>query len=193
MNTSALINVLAVKILAADSHDKDFINQYTFGLDPYIASLSNFAVEKIAKQNSLPVDIFNQALELIKDRKVSFVIGADTLNLPDGKQLIDAMINFAFLTGSIGVKGSGIYVLAAENNLVGAMDMGAVPNLLPGRVKIPLEKDQGLDLGTFIASAESGKIKAVFIMGENLLRMLPQQDRVKACLLYTSPSPRDRS
>ncbi|MBC2714385.1 MAG: molybdopterin-dependent oxidoreductase [Desulfobacteraceae bacterium] len=182
INTSDLVNALARRVVAIDSQDKDFINQYTEGFDPYIASFSNFDFQKIAEQSKLSVEIFDQAVELIKGRKVAFVIGADTLNYPDGNQLIDAVMNFSFLTGSIGAKGSGIYVPAAENNLIGAMDMGAVPDLLPGRVKIASEKDKGLDLDAFIESAESGQVKAAYIMGENLLRSLPQPDRVEAAL-----------
>ncbi len=180
MNTSGLINSLARKIVDGNFQDTDFINQYTFGLDPYVASLANFDAEKITEKHTWSPEIVKQAFELVKGRKVAFVVGAYTLNDPDGKQLIDAVINFSFLTGGMGAKGAGIYIPVAENNLVGAMDMGAVPDLLPGRVKMPSEKYMGLDMGAFITCIESGKIKAAYIMGENLLRSLPQPDRVAA-------------
>ncbi len=182
LNTSDLINAVAGLVAAGDYRDDDFINQYTFGLDPYIASLSEFDVKKIADQYELSADLFHRIAELIDGRKVAFVISPDAQNYPDGNQLIDAVINLAMLTGSLGIKGAGIYVPAVENNLMGAMDMGTVPDLLPGRVKINVEKDRQLDMGALLASMESGKIKAAYIMGENLLRSLPQSDRVMTAL-----------
>lgn len=182
LNTSDLINAVAGLLAAGDSRDPDFINQYTLGVDPYIASLSEFDVKKIADQYGLSADLFHRIAELIHGRKVAFVISPDTLCYPDGNQLIDAVINLAFLTGSLGVKGAGIYVPAAENNLVGAMDMGTVPELLPGRVKTDHKTDRQLSPGALLASMESGKIKAAYIMGENLLRSLPQSEKVAAAL-----------
>ena len=179
---SDIINALAGEIIKSGSHDSDFINQYAEGFDPYSASVSIFDSQQIFEQNNVSIETFNQAFELIKGRKIAFVVGADTLTYPEGNQLINAVINLAFLSGSIGAKGGGIYVPAIENNLVGAMDMGTVPDRFPGRVSIQSEKEKGLDLAAFIEAAENGGIKAAYIMGENLLRSLPQPDRIAAAL-----------
>ena len=179
---SDIINALAGEMIKSGSHDNDFINQYTEGFEPYGASVSSFDAQEIFKQATVPLAAFNQAFELIKGRKIAFVVGADTLTYPDGNPLIDAVINLALLSGSIGATGGGIYVPAIENNLVGAMDMGTVPDRLPGRESIPSGKKMGLDLAAFIAAAETGVVKAAYIMGENLLRSFPQPDRVAAAL-----------
>ena len=52
-----------------------------------------------------------------------------------------AILNLSLMSGSLGTEGGGIHILARENNQAGAMDMGAVPNLLPGRM--PLDEDEG--------------------------------------------------
>ena len=77
------------------------------------------------------------------------------------------------------------------------MDMGAVSNLLPGRMlldqdaarkkweenwKVKISPDPGLNMSRLIEAAESGRLKALYIMGENPLRSLPQPERVKAAL-----------
>jgi formate dehydrogenase alpha subunit len=77
------------------------------------------------------------------------------------------------------------------------MDMGSVPNLLPGRMpldddrarktweknwKAKISPDPGLNMVRMIEAAESGRLKALYIMGENPLRALPQPQRVKAAL-----------
>ena len=81
--------------------------------------------------------------------------------------------------------------MSKENNLVGAWDMGTVPEALPGRLMIDSENDRrrweeaweaeipksrGLDLIQMVKSAEEGRLKALYIMGENPLRSLPQPD-----------------
>ena len=77
------------------------------------------------------------------------------------------------------------------------MDMGTVPDLLPGRQsidnntarkkwetnwKINISPDPGLNLVQMIEAAEKGNLKALYIMGENPLRALPEPDRVKNAL-----------
>ncbi|MCD6585360.1 MAG: molybdopterin-dependent oxidoreductase, partial [Desulfobacteraceae bacterium] len=99
---SDIINALAGKIITSGFQDNDFINQYTEGFDPYSASVSGCDSQQIIEQINIFLEPFNQAVELIKERKIAFVVGADTLSYPDGNQLIDAVINLAFLTGSIG-------------------------------------------------------------------------------------------
>ena len=75
--------------------------------------------------------------------------------------------------------------------------MGCVPDLLPGRRRlssnahrsaveklwqVKLSPEPGLDMVRFIESVESGAVKAAYIMGENIIRSLPQQERVEAAL-----------
>ena len=46
---------------------------------------------------------------------------------------MEALLNLLMMTGSLGSERGGLYVIARENNQVGAWDMGAVPDELPGR------------------------------------------------------------
>jgi formate dehydrogenase alpha subunit len=77
------------------------------------------------------------------------------------------------------------------------MDMGTAPDLLPGRQpladdqvrraweerwNIKLPSNPGLSVAGMIEAAEKGILKALYIMGENPLRSLPQPHRVKAAL-----------
>ena len=180
--TADLINGISKKIISEKSYDHNFIDTYTQGFDQFNESVLNLDLNKNTGQTVAPADLLNQTIDLIKGKKIAFVIGADILHYPDGNRIIDAIMNLAFLTGSIGAKRPGIYILVGENNSIGAMDMGMVPDLLPGRVNITAEDEAGTDLSAFIESAETGKIKGAYIMGENLLRSLPEPKRVAAAL-----------
>jgi formate dehydrogenase alpha subunit len=137
------------------------------------------------------------AAELLKGKRIAFVIGHGILQQRYGIHTMGAILNLSLMTGSLGTEGAGVYVLARENNQGGAMDMGTVPNLLPGRMpleedavrktweknwKVKISPDPGLNMNRIIAAAESGQLKALYIMGENPLRSLPQPDRVKAAI-----------
>jgi len=110
---------------------------------------------------------------------------------------LGAVLNLSLMTGSLGSAGAGIYVLAKENNQAGAMDMGSSPDLLPGRQslgdddarkkweknwKTNLSPDAGLNMVRMVEAAEKGSLKAIYVMGENPLRALPQHDRVQKAL-----------
>jgi len=107
---------------------------------------------------------------------------------------MDALINLALMTGSLGEKGRGLYLLGTENNQIGAWDMGTVPDFLPGRQsisndgyrkhweqawRVKLSPDPGLNIIRMIEEAEKGNLKALYIMGENPIRSLPESERVR--------------
>jgi len=109
----------------------------------------------------------------------------------------DALLNLALMTGSLSGNGNGLYFLAKENNQVGAWDMGSVPDSLPSRQplvdesarknweenwEVKLSPDPGLTIIRMIEEAEKGNLKALYIMGENPLRSLPQPERISNAL-----------
>jgi len=181
-STAAVLQALASLMVTDNHYHQGFVEQFCSNFKPFKASLSIIRPDQAAAQSGVPLKSLKTAVDLINGKKTAFVMGANLLDSPDGEQTLDAILNLCFLTGGIGLKSSGLYVLAPENNLAGALDMGTAPDLLPGLVKISGDGKRGIDPGAFIEAAEAGKIKAVYIMGENLLRSLPQQDRVAAAL-----------
>ncbi|MCP4648192.1 MAG: molybdopterin-dependent oxidoreductase, partial [bacterium] len=143
------------------------------------------------------MELLGSAVEMLAGKKIAFVIGHGILQQRNGSHSIEAILNLSLLTGSLGHKNGGIYILAKENNQLGAGDMGTVPYSLPGGQLIndearrkqweknwdsKLSPDPGLNMIRMIEEAEKGNLKALYIMGENLLRSLPQQERVQKAL-----------
>ncbi|NNL42909.1 MAG: molybdopterin-dependent oxidoreductase, partial [Desulfobacterales bacterium] len=110
---------------------------------------------------------------------------------------LGAIFNLSLMTGSLSSPGTGLFTLVRENNQQGAMDMGTVPDLLPGRQPLKndtarkkweknwgtgISPDPGLNMVRIIEAAEKGSLKALYIMGENPLRALPESKRVKKAL-----------
>ena len=105
--------------------------------------------------------------------------------------------NLALLCGNIGKEGAGVNPLRGQNNVQGACDMGALPNVYPGYQNVndmvvkkkfeeaweaELSADTGLTLPEILAEALAGNIKFLYIMGENPLVSDPDTNHVQKAL-----------
>ena len=192
-----LINGLTALLHEKKAYDYSFVDQYTEGFSLFRYSLSSLDMEKISRLTDLEMAALDKTAELLQGKKIAIVIGHGVTQQKYATHTLGAILNLALITGSLGRAGAGIYILARENNQLGAMDMGTVPDLLPGRQsinddaarkqwelnwKINISPDPGLNLVQMIEAAEKGNLKALYIMGENPLRALPETDRVLKAL-----------
>jgi formate dehydrogenase alpha subunit len=192
-----LINALAALLHEKKSYDLAFIDNYTEGFSIFHYSLTSLDLDRIGRITEIEKTELMEVADQLGGKKVAFVIGHGILQQKNALHTLGAIFNLSLLTGSLNTPGGGIYVLARENNQIGAMDMGAMPNLLPGRRaltdedarqywekewKVKLSPDPGLNMARMIEAAEQGKLKALYVMGENPLRSLPQPQRVKLAL-----------
>jgi predicted molibdopterin-dependent oxidoreductase YjgC len=110
-----------------------------------------------------------------------------------GTDNITALVNLALLTGNIGKPGCGLSPLRGQNNVQGAGDMGALPNLLAGHMEVDDEAARvhvgaiwgadvpskpGLAAPEMIHDIASGKIRALYVIGENPAVSEPQSNFV---------------
>ena len=188
-----LINLISACLLEKEAADTSFISSFTSGYEKYKTDLICLNREKSAQKANLDVHAIKDAAEVLAGKKITFVVGDELMLQRYGKEAMEALLNLALMTGSIGYRGAGFHILSKENNLVGAWDMGTVPETLPGRLMVSNENDRniwekawkreipdtkGLDLFQMIKKAEEGSLKALYILGENPLRSLPQPDRI---------------
>ena len=192
-----LLNALAALLHEKNAYDSEFIDRYAEGFSIFTYGLSSLDVAKVSQLTGLDIQRLNETIALLKGKRIAFVVGHGILQQRYGMHTMGAILNLSLMTGSLGAKGAGIYVLARENNQNGAMDMGSVPNLLPGRMpldenagrktweknwNVKISPDPGLNMSRIIEAAENGQLKALYILGENPLRCLPQPERVKAAI-----------
>ena len=89
------------------------------------------------------------------------------------------------LGGNVGIEGGGVNPLRGQNNVQGACDMGALPNVYPAYQQVAnedvrkkfegfwnakLSPKPGLTIMEIMAAAGKGDIKAIYIRGENPMR-----------------------
>ncbi len=59
-----------------------------------------------------------------------------------GTDNVLATANLAMLTGNVGKPSTGVNPLRGQNNVQGACDMGALPNVYPGYQKVTIPEVQ---------------------------------------------------
>ncbi len=115
-----------------------------------------------------------------------------------GTDNVISCANLAMLTGNVGRPGTGVNPLRGQNNVQGACDAGALPDVYSGYQKVTdaalrgkferawgverLPDRVGLTSTTAIDAAESGALKALFVMGENPVLSHPDQNHVRRAL-----------
>ncbi|OGO30962.1 MAG: formate dehydrogenase [Chloroflexi bacterium RBG_16_56_11] len=114
-----------------------------------------------------------------------------------GTDNVMAVANLAMLTGNIGKPGSGVNPLRGQNNVQGACDMGALPNVYSGYQSVadPIMKEKfedawgctlnpspGKTLSEIFPAAHEGEIKAIYLIGENPSLSDPDGKHVREAL-----------
>ena len=192
-----LINGLTALLHEDNQHDSSFIDQYTDGFNLFRYGLTSLDIERVCQTSGIEKPILKQAADILKDKKISIVVGNGVFHQRDSAHTFMSLFNLALMTGSLGPGKAGFYMLAKENNQVGAMDMGAAPAHFPGRnafhsatarshwekaLETKISPDPGLNMVRMIEEAEKGNLKAMYIMGENPLCALPDPKRVRKAL-----------
>jgi formate dehydrogenase alpha subunit len=179
----ALLNGLANVIIREGLYDKKFIDGRTEGFEEWKGSVKDFTPEYVEKVTGITKDnIINAARLFGSSRKAGIFYTMGITQHSCGTDNVNAIANLALLTGNIGREFSGINPLRGQNNVQGASDAGCLPNVYPGyqRVDLPeirhkfekawgvsLSPDIGLKSTEMVPAALEGKLKAMYIMGEN--------------------------
>ncbi|HEY5599877.1 MAG TPA: molybdopterin-dependent oxidoreductase, partial [Candidatus Manganitrophaceae bacterium] len=122
---------------------------------------------------------FREAAALYAGAKRAVLIfGRSILRSRDGYRNALHLADLALLSGHAVKPGSGLLALAEKNNELGAAEMGGAAEYLPGLLPA---KTKGHTLVEMIDAAARGEIRALYLVGEDPLRSLPQK-KVKEAL-----------
>src|SRR5215207_3460991 len=129
----ALLNGLMHIILEKGWENKTFIEERTECFEEFKATLMDYPPAKVAEITGVPIEKLYQAAEIIATSKPTAVLWAMgiTQHIVGVRNVMD-LANFQMLLGNMGVPGGGVNPLRGQNNVQGACDMGALPNVYPG-------------------------------------------------------------
>ena len=185
-------------ILAEGLHDETFIAERTEGFADFRAVVDAFPLDRAAAISGIPADRLAEAARLYASAdKASVVYSMGITQHTHGTDNVLSLANLAMLTGSIGKASSGVNPLRGQNNVQGACDLGALPNVYPGYQKVvdpdvratfaaawerELSPDVGLTVVEMMHAAADGRLKAMLVMGENPMISDPNLNHVEEAL-----------
>ncbi|MGA8848213.1 MAG: formate dehydrogenase subunit alpha [Dehalococcoidia bacterium] len=113
--------------------DSAFIKDRCENFDAFRASLGDFALDFVEQVTKVPRDKIVEAARIFASHSPATIIyGMGITQHSHGTDNVLATANLAMLTGNIGKPSTGVNPLRGQNNVQGACDMGALPNVYPG-------------------------------------------------------------
>ncbi len=194
----ALINAMSNVIITEGLINRDFIDQSTEGYEEFKASVEKYIPETVAPIAGIPADMIREMARIYAGAKTASIVFAMGITQHvTGTKNVRALANLCMLAGQIGRESTGINPLRGQNNVQGACDMGALPNILPGyqpladhsvREKFAavwgsgFAAEAGKTIGEMLDGAATGEIKAMYIMAENPMISDANIDHVEIAL-----------
>ncbi len=194
----ALLNAMMHVILEEGLQDKKFIEERTEGFDEMAEAVKKYTPEMAEKITGVPkAHIVRAARLFASTKKAAILYGMGITQHTTGTDNVKSLANLLMLTGNIGREGTGFSPLRGQNNVQGACDMGALPNVLPGYQQVTnpevrkrfesawkctIRDKPGLPVTEMLEVASQGKIKAMFVLGENPIMSEPYMIHTKRAM-----------
>jgi formate dehydrogenase major subunit len=191
-----VLNALAHTILHEGLLDETFVHDRVTDLDEYATFLERYAPEAVAERCGVEPGVLRAAARLYATERpaISFH-GLGVTEHHQGTDAVMGLVNLALLTGNIGKPGTGVNPLRGQNNVQGAAHMGCEPAHLPGYAPLSEARDavaavwqadipagRGLDAMQMLDAAAAGRLKALWVVGWDLLLTQPHAAATRAAL-----------
>ncbi|MCZ2288818.1 MAG: molybdopterin-dependent oxidoreductase [Anaerolineales bacterium] len=191
---AALVNGLMNVILEKGWEDKDALKKYPHGFKEAKAMIDGYAPTRVSELTGVPVDQLYAAAEILASHHPAAVLWGMGISNPEATH---ALANLQLLLGNLDVAGGGVNPLRAQNNSQGASDMGCAPGFLPGYQPVsdanargrfeaawgsPIRAEAGMNALRIIQAAGEGRVRALYIVGEDILNTSPEAAEFRADL-----------
>ncbi|MFZ5827119.1 MAG: formate dehydrogenase subunit alpha [Bacillota bacterium] len=194
---TAVFNAMAHVIIAEGLWNKRFVDDRTEGFEKLAESVKDCTPEWAEEISGVPADAIRGAARLYATSNASGIFwGMGISQHHNGTETALTLTNLALLCGQIGRPGTGLNPLRGQNNVQGSGDMGCLPNLLPGYVRsndeahldrvgrlwgVRLSRRPGLTSTELTELMGEGKVKGLYVMGENPMLTDPNLNHARAC------------
>jgi formate dehydrogenase alpha subunit len=194
----ALLNGMMRLIIEEGWHNPEFIQERTEGFEALKEKVSEYPLERVKELCGIRPEDIRTAAELYARAGKSTI--CYTLGITEhtcGTNGVLSLANLAMLTGHVGRGGTGVNPLRGQNNVQGACDMGALPNVFSGYQAVTSDSSRekfekawgavvppepGLTELEMFDAADEGRVKGMYIFGENPLLADPNVNHVRKAL-----------
>lgn len=194
----ALLMGICKVIVDKNLYDSSFVENRCENFEAFNNSIKEFDLDYVSKITGVPAKQIEEVAEIYATNGPATILYSMGITQhTHGTDNVLAISNLALLTGNVGKRSSGVNPLRGQNNVQGACDMGALPNVYTGyqkvsdlKVKQKFEKawncklsdSAGLTLTEIINSSHNKKIKALYLIGENSILSEPDANHVRESL-----------
>lgn len=197
-----LFNAFAHVMIKENLYDREYVESRTEGFDELAKHVEFYTPEYAAEICGVPASEITAAAREYAAASGKAAI-CYTLGITEhscGSHNVQSIANLGMLGGNFGKPNAGVNPLRGQNNVQGASDSGALPTDLPGYQKIErpgvrekfekawgseLPKRRGITKITAMDQMLRGKVRGVYIMGENTVVSDPNTNHAQAALEAT--------
>lgn len=192
----AFMNGLMNVLINEDLYDKKFVNSCTIDFDLLKAKVMEYPPEKAAEICGISADMIRdtaRCLASVKPVMLCYTLGITEHTC--GRNNVVSTANLQMLLGNMGMECGGVNPLRGQNNVQGACDMGALPNVFPGYQQVTspearakfekawgvenLPDKNGLMIPQMMEKLVDGSVRGFYIFGENLANTEPDIKKVE--------------
>ncbi len=194
----ALLNAMIHTIIDENLVNESFVKDRTSGYEALKENAKDFSPEKMAPICGIPAETIRECARAFATSKGSMILwGMGVSQHVHGTDNARCLIALCLMTGQVGKPGSGLHPLRGQNNVQGASDSGLIPMMYPDyqRVSTPeanarfqkfwgaeLDLKPGLTVVEIMNAAYEGKIRGMYIMGENPAMSDPDLEHARAAM-----------
>ena len=194
----AVLNGIMHLIIKNNWYDKEYVEERCEGFEDLKKVVSEYTPQKVEKLSGIPEKQLQEIAQLFGTAPTASLYYAMGITQhTTGTDNVWSTANLQMLCGNLGKEGGGVNPLRGQCNVQGACDMGALPNVYPGYQKVidetarqkfekawgkKLPEKVGLTVTEMLKAADEGKVKALYIMGENPVLSDPDINHVRKSL-----------
>jgi predicted molibdopterin-dependent oxidoreductase YjgC len=189
-----LVNALMHVIVREGLENRDYIDELTEGFDAVREVVARYTPEEAERVTGVPAEwIEETAREYASERHAAVFY---TLGITEHACAIDniwSLSNLVLMTGHLGYESTGLNALRGQNNVQGLNDAGANPAYFPGYQAIDAENTRkfseawgvelpeaaGYRLDQMMSGLHDGRVKALYLVGENPAHTEPNAHHVE--------------
>jgi formate dehydrogenase alpha subunit len=193
------INGMMHVVFKEGLYDGEYVAARTVGLDELKQSVEEFSPDVVEQITGIPKEELVEAARLYAGAPAASILYAMGITQHiSGTDNVKSLANLAMLCGNVGIRGGGVNPLRGQNNVQGACDMGALPNVYTGYQQVgdaavrqrmakawdveSLPETPGLTATEMMIRAHEGSLKAMYIVGENPMVSDPDLNHAQKAL-----------
>lgn len=195
----SMLNAIMHVIVEEELYDRQYIEAFTENWEAEKAHLAGFSPEDMAGICGIDATVLRDVARTFANAKSAMIFwGMGVSQHIHGTDNSRCLIALALMTGQVGRPGAGLHPLRGQNNVQGASDAGLIPMFLPDYQPVTddgvrsaftkvwgsadFSNERGLTVTEIMDAVHAGKIKGMYILGENPAMSDPDVEHARAAL-----------